>query len=359
MSAKRGRKRTEPNAGVGLADIARVCSLSKMTVSRALRNSDAVSPETRRKVQEAARQMGYVPNRLAVSFSRQESKLVGMVIPEMDLVFFPLAVMSVESSLNTKGYLLSLCSSNHQPGKEYREVRALLERRVDGIIIVPESSTQSVEALSTIQATGCPLVLLDRMVPGVEADTVTTDDFEGAFAAVTHLIEQGYTNIAHIAGSENVWTAEERLRGYKAALTAAGMEVRPDNIVRVRSSNVVQVDRLSTAGKEATEYLLSLSERPDAIFCTADPIAVGAYLALRNHSIEIPKDMGLVGFADILEAERLPVPLTTVAQDIHDLGRQAAKLLLDRMAGKSPDRPVHYVSKTRLVVRQSSIRGSR
>ncbi len=346
-------KFTDESGTIGqasLRDIAEVCGLSKMTVSRALRGSRRVRATTRRKVLETARRMGYVPNRLAASFGRQGTKIVGFVVPELDHNFYSSLMMSIEPILNAEGYLLCLCCSYDRVAKELSEVQALLEWRVDGIVIAPVSLTQSADAIFRIQAMGCPVVLVDRLVPDIEADAVTVDDRDGAFAIVTHLTEEGYRNIAHIGGPENVWTAEERLRGYKEALSSAGIEPRAANIVRGETT--------IAAGKASAELLLIHSDQPDAIFCYNDMVAVGALMALNQHRIRVPDEVGLAGFANVLYNDVMSVPITTAGQDTNEIGQQCARLLLARMTGKSPTEPVHYVSRTKLLVRNSSLRTS-
>lgn len=344
------QKRAKASPYVSMKDIAKTCGLSVMTVSRALRDTHVVNPQTRARVLAEARRMGYVPNRLASSFGRQKTMSVGVVIPDIDHTLFPALIKSIEAALGAEGYHLLLCCSYDRPEKENSEIQALLERRVDGIILAPASIQLSREAVGRVQAMGCPLVFVDRLIPDLEADTVTVDDFEGAFQAVAHLIGQGYRAITHLAGPEGVWTAEERLRGYRRAMEQGGLSVREGAIVR---GGLTVAD-----GEAAMEKILSRSKRPDAVFCCNDPIAVGAYKALRRHGLRIPEAIGLVGFSDILEAEIMEVPLTTVAQDAGLLGLETARLLLSRMRGSGRGEAViHRVIKSWLVVRRSSQRG--
>lgn len=344
------KKRSIPTLGhVSLKDIAEACGLSVMTVSRALRDTKVVKPQTRERILEAAREMGYVPNRLASSFGRQKTMTVGLVIPDLEHSIFPTLIKGIEGALSGEGYNLLLCCAYNRPEKEEREIQSLLERRVDGIILAPASAASSADAVSRIQAMRVPCVFVDRIVPGLELDAVTVDDFEGALQVVSHLIEQGYSRIAHIGGPEGVWTAEERLRGYRKAMAQAKRPVRAEHIIR--ASLTVE------EGEAAMERLLDLPERPDAVFCVNDPTALGAYKTIRRRGLRLPGEIGLAGFSATLESELLETPLTTVAQDAAALGRQAAALLLTRMQGESaPPHPVHEVVKTRLIVRQSTMR---
>lgn len=351
LTRKTLMEKNKPRAStfVSLKDIAQACGLSVMTVSRALRDTHVVSPQTRDRVLEAAREMGYVPNRLASSFGRQKTMTVGVVIPDIEHNIFPAVVKGIETILNDEGYHLSLCCSYDRSEKEYREMQALLERRVDGIILAPASTVESRGAVDRARAMGCPVVFVDRLVPGVEADAVTVDDFEGAYQIVTHLIQQGYRAITHIAGPEGVWTAEERLRGYRQAMARAKLKAAPENILR---GGLTVAD-----GEAAMERILERRELPDAIFCVNDPTAVGAFKALRRRGLQIPETIGLAGFSDTLESEIMEVPLTTVAQDAGLLGQHAARLLLGRMTDADAASPaIHQIVKTHLVIRRSSQR---
>lgn len=344
------KKSAKASPYVSMKDIARACGLSVMTVSRALRDTHVVNPQTRERVLAEAHRTGYVPNRLASSFGRQKTMSVGVVIPDIDHTFFPALIKSIEATLGAEGYHLLLCCSYDRIDKEKGEIQALLERRVDGIILAPASTRQSHEAVARVQAMNCPLVFVDRLIPGLQADAVTVDDYEGACQIVTHLIDQGYRTIAHIAGPEGVWTAEERLRGYRQAMARAGLAVRADAIVR---GGMTVAD-----GEAAMERIASRTRLPDAVFCGNDPLAVGAYKVLRRHGLRIPETIGLAGFSDILEAEIMEVPLTTMAQDAGLLGEEAARLLLARI-GESGRHgaAIHKIIKSRLVVRRSSLRG--
>lgn len=334
---------------IRLKDIAKACGFSSMTVSRALKDTGSVNPATRDKVTRIAREMGYVPNRLASGLAGQKTLTVGVVIPDIDHSIFPAILKGIESVLSQQGYRLFLCCSYNRPGKEYQEVQALLERRVDGIIMAPASTAESREGVHHILTNGCPLVLIDRTLPDVSADSVVFDDFEGARSAVEHLLAQGFSRIAHIGGPQNVWTCDERLRGYTQALRDAGIKVRSEWIIR---------GGLTVADGEASmERLLGRTPHPDAIFCVNDPTALGVFKVLKRNGISVPEQMAITGFSDIMEAELLEVPLTTVFQDPDMAGRLSADLLLARMTDGSQGRdPVHQVIKTRLVIRKSAIK---
>jgi len=336
---------------VSLHDIARICSLSVMTVSRALSGKGAVHPKTRERVLSAARKMSYVPNRLATNFWRQKTHSVGVLIPDIEHSIFPAVVRGIESVLSGANYHLYLSCSYDNPHREQEEVQAMLERRVDGILLAPSSMKESVATVSRIRTLGCPFVLLDRLIPGLEADAVTVDDYAGAFAAVTHLVKQGYRRILHLAGPADIWTCAERERGYRAALEKAGLEFRPGDVVHtglsVEDGETAMIRILGGAPLQA-----------DAVFCVNDPVAVGAFKTLRKCGLRVPSDLGLVGFSGTLESEIMETPLTTVRQEARLIGQRAAQILLSRMTSETPggESPLHEVVPTTLLVRESSLR---
>ncbi|HBF35270.1 TPA: hypothetical protein DDW35_11985 [Candidatus Sumerlaeota bacterium] len=329
-----------------IKDIARDCELSVMTVSRALRNAYGIHPKTRERILESAKRLEYIPNRLATNLVLRKTDTVGIVVPDIARSFFPALFRGLEMVLNERGYHLFLCCSYDQVVKEQEQVMALLERRVDGIILAPASISQSKGTIDCILSQGCPVVLVDRLVPGVQADTVTATDFEGAYEMVTHLIKQKYQNIVHVAGSQDIWTASERLRGYTEAMRAAKREIHPEHIV--------QTGFTFEDGENAAKMLLARKKMPDAIFCVNDPVAIGVYKTLRDNGIVIPDQVALTGFSAIAEGELLEVPLTTVRQDAQALGTEAANLLLARLNGLKTEMPVAKQVPTELVLRAST-----
>ncbi len=337
---------------VGLKDIARKCGVSAMTVSRALRSSIGVSPVTREKVIRTAGEMGYVPNLVASNLLSHKTRTVGVVVPDIGVTIFPSVVKGVESVLNRENYRIFLCCTFDSPAKEYQEVQALLKHRVDGIIMAPASTLESRDIARKIMASGCPLVFVDRVIPGLEISSVTVSDFEGAYQVTSHMIEQGYRHIVHFAGPKNVWTASERLRGYQMAMRDAGLKVNKKDIIQAGFS----VD----GGMAEMERVLGGQKRPDAVFCVNDPVALGAYQALRRRGISIPGSVGLAGFSNLLESELLAVPLTSVTHDALTLGQLVARILSSQMsaAGKAEISIVHQEIRSHLVVRQSTLKNS-
>ncbi len=322
-----------------------------MSVSRALRNARGVSGETREKVLKIAREMGYVPNIIASNLVSGKTCTIGVIVPDIAHNFFHQIIESIEVELSESDYRMLLSCSFEEPVKEMMLVRTMLERRVDGIIIAPASTVDSTKALDMIIGYHTPVVLIDRVVPGYDVSSVIVDDYTGARDMVAHLFNQGYRRIAHIGGTPNVWTADERYRGYIDALKKCRLKPVTDIILRMGFT--------IKHGETAMERLLALDNPPDAIFSANDPMALGAYKVLRKRGIRIPQEIGLAGFSDIFETELLAVPLSTVSQDAVAIGRHAARIMLSHIRNQDcheSGNPVKQVIKTNLVIRESSLK---
>ncbi|MBN1517549.1 LacI family DNA-binding transcriptional regulator [Candidatus Sumerlaeota bacterium] len=332
---------------VGIKDLSEKCSLSMMTVSRALRGAYGVNPKTRERVLRTAKEMGYIPNQVASNLAQNKTNTIGVIVPDIGLSFFPNVFHQLESEFSAQGYNLFICCSYDQPEKERKEVMALISRRVDGIVLAPASWKESYGAARLILDQDCPLVLIDRRIKGLDVDTVIVDDYGGAVSAVNHLIEQGFRRIVHLSGGQNIWTSRERLRGYRAALR--------DAKINIKEAWIILAGLTVESGEEAMTRLLEQNANFDAIFCVNDPVALGAYRALQRHGGKAPKPIALIGFAGIQETEMLETPLSTVQQDDARIGREAAQLLLNRIGPNANEsKPVCLKIPTQLIIRAST-----
>lgn len=333
---------------VGLKDIAQKAGVSLMSVSRALNGAAGVGEKTRQKVLKIADEMGYVHNKLASNLNKGKTQTIGVVVPEIEHTIFPSMLKGIDQVLTAEGYAMILACSEGNAGKEYQAVSSLLEHRVDGLIIAPCSSTKSMTSIKKITNTKTPYVFMDRLIPNVDADAVVTDDFTGAYDATSHLIKQGFKNIAHISGTPESWTSKERQCGYREALADNGIEVNEEYIIQNSTNSIEE-------GEFAMNCLLDLPIAPDAVFCINDPVAIGAFKALQKQGLNIPKDVALVGFSATLHSELLSVPLTTVYQDGIALGQQSASALFSQIHGyKKKETSEIQMLKTHLIIRESS-----
>lgn len=335
---------------IKIADIARAANVSLMTVSRVINGKSGVSTAVRHKIEKLANDLGYVPSRPSFPLGQKgSSKTVGVLIPHLANTIFPVILQNIENILSLDGYRILLCCTYNDPIKEFHDVSALLERQVDGIIWSPVLMKESDKSARLILKQKCPLVFLDRIIPHISADSVLVDDFEGAYAATLHLLKQGIRRIAHLAPRTDSYVAHERKRGYLAALSRYRIAEKDAMILKVGSE--VQ------HGKTGMAHLLDKGNKIEAVFCFNDPIALGAYITLREYKVKVPEEVALIGFSATIESELTDVPISSVYQDAPNLGITAANLLLNRMINPNISlTPIKKVLKTRLIIRESSMR---
>jgi LacI family transcriptional regulator len=319
-------------------DVAREAGVSAATVSRVLNGRRTVAPEMVARVLTAVRELGYRPNAVARNLRRSRTTLWAVIISDIGNPFFTATVRGIEDVARQAGYSVVLCNSDEDPVKEETYVTAALSEQMAGVII---ASSGSVKAARNLLDSPVPVVAIDRQLPRGTVDTVVVDNEAGARAATRHLLESGYSKIACITGPEGVSTADLRLRGYAEALPGEPV--------------VVRADFREKGGYDAMASLLSSGSRPDAVFVANNLMTVGALRCLTDQGVEVPTEMGLVGFDEIPWADLVRPSLTTVAQPTYELGRMAARLLVDRIATPSA-RPATVVLPAELHPRRSSAR---
>ncbi|MBB6547238.1 LacI family DNA-binding transcriptional regulator [Nonomuraea rubra] len=319
-------------------DVARAAGVSAATVSRVLNGQRTVDPDMVARVLTAVRELGYRPNAVARNLRRSRTTLWAVIISDIGNPFFTSMVRGIEDVAQQAGYSVVLCNSDEDPDKEETYVAAALSEQMAGVII---SSSGSVKAARSLLDSPVPVVAVDRELPRGEVDTVVVDNEAGARTATEHLLAAGYRRIACITGPEGVSTADHRLAGYTAALPAEPL--------------VIRTDFREQGGYDAMAALLSAAERPDAVFVANNLMTVGALRCLADRGVDVPGEMGLVGFDEIPWADLVRPSLTTVAQPTYELGRMAARLLVDRIATPAA-KPATVVLPAELRPRQSSTR---
>jgi LacI family transcriptional regulator len=331
-------------ANVTIKDVARASGVSSMTVSRVINESQKVRPETRRRVEQAIAELGYVPSRLARGLSRQRTGTLAVIVPDVANPFFTEVVRAAEEVARRGGYGVILCDTRADLSVERDVVEELIAHRVEGIVIAPVSDLSAAH-LRRLDEFRVPCVLVDRTLPGVERDAVVGDSFAGARRLVEHLIALGHGRIGLIVESNQVSTARDRRRGYEAALAAAGIALDPSLVVETAVDPV--------GGAEGMRRLLELEQRPTAVFTVNNLVALGAIEAVRGAGLEVPDDVALVCFDDIEYASRLYPFLTALEQPAETFGTVATQLLLERIQGRGPARRHVVVLPGEFVVRKS------
>jgi DNA-binding LacI/PurR family transcriptional regulator len=332
---------------VSIKDIARVAGVSYSTVSRALNDSPQVNPQTKARVRRVAAEMGYLPSAVARSLVTRRSKTIGVVVTTITDLFFAEVIHGIEEAAFEHGHSVVLANSREQPQRELQAIRTLLEKRVDGIILVSGCSTKEQRFGEQIQET--PLVVVNNVHQEHVGYSVEVDNVSGGEKATQHLLDLGHRRIAYISGPLIEWDAVERQQGYERALRSYGLDVDPSLIVRGGK-------RPNTA-IEAAKQLLDLPSPPTALFCYNDATALGAMRAIRAAGLSVPKDISIIGFDDIDLAAYFEPPLTTVAQPKRRMAEIAVGMIIDMVEGRVPVESC--VLPSHLVIRESTAAPSR
>jgi len=335
-----------------LKDIANELGLSVVTISKVLRNHPDIGAETRKRVLKRMRELNYQPNLAARSLVSGKTWTLGLVVPDLLHPFFADIAKSISAVARKLGYSLLISSSDEDPDLEVQEIKQLLARRVDVIIVA--SAQSSVECFRLIDEQKTPYILIDRRFADLEANFVGVDDEAVGTLATSHLIEQGCRRVAHIRGPE-VSTAVGRLEGYKRVLGSHGLSPQPGHIVTLGTSGDHRGEK---GGYDAAKKLLSAKSRPDGIFCFNDPSALGAMRAILEAGLRIPQDIAVIGCGNISYSDFLRVPLSSVDQGSESIGKCAGDLALALANKKVKVAPKIELISPRVVVRASSQRNS-
>ncbi|GAB3557106.1 LacI family DNA-binding transcriptional regulator [Spirosoma fluminis] len=329
-----------------IIDLARQLNLSNATVSRALTGHPHVNAETRRRVLELAEQLNYQRNQVAISLLTSQTRTIGIMVPEFISYFFPKVIIGAQEALAEAGYNVVICHSNESYETEVTNARALLASRVDGLIVSHTKETRNFDHFRQFQRQGIPVVFFNRVCEDMDVPKVVVDDYAGAFEAVEHLIQTGRRRIAHLAGPNTLPNSRTRLNGYKDALQKHGLPAEPDLII--------SYDLTLEKANIYVNHLLNLPQPPDALFAINDPTAIEALTVIKGRGLRVPDDVAIVGFSNDPLAALIEPGLTTVAQPVHEIGQQAARLLVEQLA----DREVDVAPKTIVLPSHLVIRGS-
>lgn len=325
-----------------IKEVAKKAGVSIATVSRVLNESNLVQDETKKLVKQVARDLRYSPNIAARSLSRSRTETIGILLPDLYGEFFSEVIRGMDTTARQHKYHLFI-SSSHNSKAEIEAALRIMSGRVDGLIIM--SPHIDAVALNSNLPSALPVVLLNCYVDGGDFDAINIDNYQGAYDVVRHLVNHGHKRIAIITGTEKNIDAQERLRGYQAALKDSGVE----------HSDLYELtgDFTEASAYKAAIRILNTNPQPTAIFASNDAMAIGALSALRVHNISVPGDIALAGFDDIPIATYITPSLTTVRVRISDLGALAVKRLLEAIHKKKEHVKHRTVLGTEVVARES------
>ncbi|MGL4455639.1 MAG: substrate-binding domain-containing protein [Plesiomonas sp.] len=327
-----------------MKDVARLAGVSTSTVSHVINDSRFVSDEIRTRIMSAVETLNYSPSALARSLKVNQTHTIGMLVTTSNNPFFAEVVRGVEQSCYERGYQLVLCNTAGDPQRMSHSVDTLLQKRVDGILMMCSESHADISCLFR-RHPKIPLVMMDWGPQGAQADLIRDNSEYGGYLATRHLLAQGHRQIAIITGPLDKHPSLGRLQGYLRALNEAG--ITPDPAYQVEG------DFDFSGGLCGMTQLLSCNPRPTAVFCGNDVMAVGAYQVLHYAGLQVPEDMSVMGYDDIELARYLSPPLTTVHQPKEDLGQLAVDTLLARLHDRNRDPAVIMLEPS--LVRRASV----
>ena len=349
------------NGRVTITDVAKRSGVSTATAARALGDYGSVGGGTRDRVRTVAAELGYRPNRLARSMIKGTTQTLGVVLADIENPFFYRALAGMTDTARRRGFDVVLVNTDEDDALEDQALSTLVERQVDGLIICPTNDGDSTY-LKQVVASELPVVLLDRPRPDVATDMVGLDNIGAAAEATRHLLAHGHTRIAIVTGGNPsvlprlrrtgmkgvekiaVTTLGDRAAGYRDALVAAGVPLRPEYL----SAGGFHRDDAAAATKE----LMALPEPPTAVLAFDSVLSLGVLVGLRDLGLRCPDDVSVVGFDDADWAEVVSPPLTVFSQPVYEIGVKACELLLDGVEGQQRD-PAEHRLQGRLIERAS------
>ncbi len=302
-------------------DIAKKLNVTRITVSKALRNHPDISLKMKKKVLDVAEELGYIPNLIAQNLTSRRSFTLGVVIPDLENSFFAYATDSIIDTAGGKDYNVFVTVSRENQQSEKLNIQKLIGMRVDGLLICVSQQTKHPQIFNHVKKLNIPLVFFDRQFEGLEFPSVTYNDREGAVAALNKILENGYTRIAHFAGYSSVSIGKERCLGYKDALAGKEIQIKPEWIIE---GGFEVID-----GYYAFMELYNSKNLPEIIFTVNDQVALGVYKAASEKGLKIPEDIGVAGFGFKDTANTFTPPLSVINQDPRKIGSAAAEFLIE------------------------------
>ncbi|MFN8356107.1 MAG: LacI family DNA-binding transcriptional regulator [Spirosomataceae bacterium] len=339
----------KPQPTITIKDIARKFKCSPSTVSRALNDSPLISIDTRNTIQEYAQKMGYQRNSVSLSLLQKSTKNLGVILPSISHYHEYSMVEGLQSVLQPLGYLLNICVTNESYELEREYIERLLANRVDGIFISISQETYDEghdKHLKQALSRGVPLLFMDRRLESMDADTVTIDDYQGAWLATEHLIKVGCRRIAHLRGPVGLTVSEQRFKGYQDCLLRYSLQLD--------SSFVCPTTFQFESAIEPTQWLINRPNRPDGIFGVNDQVCFGALKVIREQGLSVPQDCAVVGFDNTPFSQYSFPSLSSVGRQSRHIGVEAAHRFLDQFENDIPTQNI--VLPPELIIRESTQR---
>jgi len=330
---------------ITIKDIARELNISPSTVSRALKNHPDISKETKEAVNDYAKTHHYRPNALALNLRMSRNNTIGIVIPEIIHYFFSTVLAGIEEVAHENGFNIIVCQSNESYEKEVRCVSSLIDTRVAGVLASLSKTTSEYSHYQEVLDNNIELVFFDRICIELNTDRIVVDDYAGAFTATEHLIKSGCKRIAFYSSPVHLEISKNRRNGYLDALQKYNIPV-DKSIIRVCDTHQEAID--------ITPEILNLENRPDGFFAINDHTASGILYAVKQAGLRVPDDISICGFSGGDIARSCDPRLTTVEQHGYEMGRRAAKMLIDKINGITRGQYRNNIVHSSLIVREST-----
>ena len=330
---------------IKLEDLAKKLKVSKVTISKALRDHPDISVETTAKVKDLAEKLGYMPNVMAKNLSARKSNTIGLVIPKIAHIFFASIIESIYNTAFENNYEIVLTVSQEKSERERKHILSLLSMRVDGLLVSITQETKDIEIFERASKSGIPLVFIDRTPDMPDISSVTVDDEGGAFAAVDYAIKKGYTKIAHIGGPKNINIGRKRYDGFLRAMKTNKIPINPNLVVE---GGFGEEDGYNGFNKIYSKGII-----PEFIFASTYPIALGIYSAADEHGLRVPEDIEVTCFGKNNFSTISPSVFNFVDQPTQELGANAVNLMLEQINNPGLP-PKNIVLNTELIIRNSN-----
>lgn len=333
------------NKVYSIAEIARICGVSKATVSRVINNiPQGVGPETREKVLKTIRELNYRPNALARSVATSKSGTIGLIIPDVSNFFYPKIIRGVTDYMDSCGYSVIVGNSDYDPDREAQQLLRLIDRRVDGILLC--SGVSNKEFLADFRKYNIPLGLLGRNFDNSVSDvSIIGDNVRGAYKSASHLIRSGSRRVVYVEGNPHVAGSRQRLMGYKQAHTEFGIPIREEYIV----SGEYSIE----FGRRTAKKLLESGMAFDAIMTGSDLIAIGIVTELLKRGVRIPEDIEVIGYDNIELTTVFTPMLSTISKPHYEMAQHISEQLIRVIQGETIPLP-HTVVEPTLILRETT-----
>ena len=329
---------------ITIKDIARILEVSPSTVSRALKNHPDISKARREHIQKIAKELGYTPNYQAIGFRNKKSGLIGLLIPDMNMYFFPFIIKAVEENIRQKGYNLIVLHSNNRLETEIENVRICQRFGVEGILVSLSSETQSLDHFEQLEKHNIPVVYFDRILEVPNKPLVVIDDVAAVRTALEHLIGTGRKHIAGFFGNKHLTISKKRHQGFISTLQKYNLTA-PESFVQFAHN--------SAQAQAATSALFNFESIPDAIFSMSDELLVGIMQALQQTNLKIPEDIAVITISNGVVPHFFTPSISFVEHSADKVGNLAANILFELLETQPQEHYPRYIE-TQLVIRNST-----